>query len=330
MSQYPFERIWVPDHLTHENPFVTLAAIIAETRAHVGTSVTNPVCRTPVDLASSFSALAHLADDRSVTAGIGAGSSASDMIHKQHRVGMLREMILFLREMFAGRRIKWAEFPRLADFFRLDPAAEAFLRVPPQRPPEIFVAAAGPQTSKIAGDLGDGIILSNLSFPTALIRQDALTEAFANLQPHAAHFTRLLHLHISVSRDGNAARRFCRRMAVNGLIGGHLLNQRLLELPVPAATRAAIKDGHREGKTIEELEPLISERLIEESGIVIAGTPAECLAQLDEVLRLARPYGFEIVDMASPLGPDWNEAIDIICQEILPELERRSSAYIGN
>jgi alkanesulfonate monooxygenase SsuD/methylene tetrahydromethanopterin reductase-like flavin-dependent oxidoreductase (luciferase family) len=250
------------------------------------------------------------------------------MIRKQHRVGMLREMILFLREMFAGRRIKWEEFPRLADFFRLDPAAEAFLRVQPKRPPEIFVAAAGPQTTKIAGELGDGIILSNLSFPTALIRQGALAQAFDNLQPRRTSFTKVLHLHVSVSRDGNAARRFCRRMAVNGLIGGHLLNQRLLELPVPAATREAIKDGHRQGKTIEELDPLISERTIEESGIVIAGTPAECLAQLDEVLRLAKPYRFDIVDMASPLGPDWNEAIDSICQEILPELERRSSAYV--
>ena len=54
------------------------------------------------------------------------------------------------------------------------------------------------------------------------------------------------------------------------------------------------------------------------------------MPQLDEVLRLAKPYRFDIVDMASPLGPDWNEAIDIICQEILPELERRSSAYVEN
>lgn len=53
--------------------------------------------------------------------------------------------------------------------------------------------------------------------------------------------------------------------------------------------------------------------MIEESGIVIAGTPAECLAQLDEVLRLAKTYYFDMVDMASPLDPDWNEAIDIVC-----------------
>jgi alkanesulfonate monooxygenase SsuD/methylene tetrahydromethanopterin reductase-like flavin-dependent oxidoreductase (luciferase family) len=330
MSQYPFERLWVPDHLTHENPFVTLAAILAETRAHIGTSVTNPVCRTLVDLASSFSALAHLAGERGVTAGIGAGSSSSNMIRKQHRVGMLREMILFLREMFGGRRVKLGEFPDLAGFFRLDPNAAAFLRVPPERPPEIFVAAGGPQTLKIAGELGDGLILSNLSFPTALIRQGALSDAMANLPARDAHLTKVLHLHVSVARDGEAARRCSRRMAVNSLIASHLLGKRMIELPVPAATRSAIQEGHRQGKTIEELDPLISERMIEESGIVVAGTQAECIAQLDEVLRLAKPYRFDIVDMASPLGPDWNEAIDIICQEILPELERRSSAYVEN
>jgi alkanesulfonate monooxygenase SsuD/methylene tetrahydromethanopterin reductase-like flavin-dependent oxidoreductase (luciferase family) len=330
MSQHAFERFWVPDHLTHENPFVTLAAILAETRAPVGTSVTNPWCRTPLDLASSFSALAHLAGDQSVTVGIGAGSSSSNMIRKQHRVGMLREMILFLREMFGGRHVKLGEFPDLAGFFRLDPAAEAFLRVPPERPPEIFVAAAGPQTLKIAGDLGDGLIVSNLSFPMALIRHGALADAMAKIPARVARLTKVLHLHISVARNGEAARRCSRRMAVNGLIGGHLLGKRLLELPVPAATRAAIQEGHRQGKTVEELDPLISERMIEESGIVVAGTAKECLAQLDEVLRLAKPYRFDIVDMASPLGPDWNEAIDIICQEILPELERHSSAYVEN
>lgn len=328
VSQHRFERLWVPDHLTHENPFVTLAAILAETDVHVGTSVTNPVCRTPVDLASSFSALAHLAGDQGVTAGIGAGSSSSNMIRKQHRVGILSETVRFLREMFGGRRVKLGEFPKLADFFRLDPAAEAFLRVPPERPPEIFVAAAGPQTLKIAGELGDGLILSNLSFPAALIRQGALADAMAKLPRRDGQFTKVLHLHVSVARDGDKARRYCRRMAVNGLIGGHLLTKRLLALPVPAATLAAIQDGHRQGKTIEELDSLISERMIEDSGIVVAGTPAECLAQLDEVLRLAKPYRFDIIDMASPLGPDWGEAIDIICQEILPELERRSSAYV--
>jgi len=333
LSQYPFEKVWVPDHLTHEHALITLAAIIAETQAHVGTSVTNPFYRTPVDLASSYSALSHMAGEKGITVGIGGGSSSSDMIRKQGRVSMLREMILFLREMFGGRKANLGDFPTLVEFFRLDPAAQGLLRLPPVKPPEIFVAAGGPHTLKIAGELCDGLILSNLSFPTALVRQGALGDAMAKLYAaRASHegrgFTKVFHLHVSVSRDGNAARQCCRPMATNGLIGGHLLRQRLLQLPVPADTLAAIQNAHRRGKSIEEMDGLISDQVIDESGIVIAGTPAECIKQLDEMLRAAKSYRFDIVDIASPLGPNWDEAIDLICQEIIPELERRSDAYV--
>jgi alkanesulfonate monooxygenase SsuD/methylene tetrahydromethanopterin reductase-like flavin-dependent oxidoreductase (luciferase family) len=175
--------------------------------------------------------------------------------------------------------------------------------------------------------------LSNLSFPTALIRQGALADAITKLYAaRASHegqrFTKVLHLHISVSQDGNAARQYCRRMATNGLIHGHILRQRLLQLPVPAETLAAIQNAHRQGKPAEEMDALISDQVIDESGIVIAGTPAECIKQLDELLRAAKPCRFDIVDIASPLGPNWDEAIDLICQEIIPELEHRSGAYL--
>ncbi len=327
LSQYPFDKVWIPDHLTHENVFVTLAAIIAQTSAQVGTSVTNPFCRTPVDLASSFAALSHLARPREITVGIGTGASSSDMIRKRSRISMLREMIALLRELFAGQTARLGNFPNLADFFRLDPTAEVALRLPPVKPPAIFVAAAGPQTLQLAAQHGDGLILSNLSFPTALVKQGALGDAMARCSPQSSPqkaypFTKVLHLHVSVSRDGDAARSCSRRMAVNGLIQGHLLQKRLRQLPVPSDTVAAVQNAARDGKTVDEMAALISDRILEESGIVIAGTPRECLAQLDEMLRAASPYGFDIVDIASPLGPDWNEAIDLICQEIIPELER--------
>src|SRR5688572_5775342 len=266
MSQYAFDKVWVPDHLTYENVFVILAAIIARTGAHVGTSVVQPFSRTPVDLASSFASLAHLAGGRGITVGIGAGSPSSNMIRKHNRVGVTREMILFLREMFAGRRTTFAGFPVLADFFRLDSAAEVFLRLPPSRPPEIYVAAAGPKMLELAWDVG-------------------------------------------------------------ALIQGHLLKQRLLKLPVPDHTANAILTAHAQGKSVDDMIELVSDELLADAGTVIAGTPAECIAGIDEMLRATKSHGFDIVDIASPLGPDWDEAIDLICQEIIPELERRSSAY---
>ena len=79
---------------------------------------------------------------------------------------------------------------------------------------------------------------------------------------------------------------------------------------------------------MEEMDALISDEVIDESGIVIAGTSAKCVSQLDEMLRAAKPFRFDIVDIASPLGPNGDEAIDLICQEIIPELERRSDMYL--
>lgn len=333
MDQHGFDTVWVPDHLTYENVFVILAAIIGQTGAHVGTSVTHPWARTPVDLASSFAALAHLAGDRGVTVGIGAGSPSSNMIRKTKRVAMARETILFLRQMFAGKSVKLGEFATLTEFFRLDPEAQGFLRLPPTRMPEIFVAAAGPQMLKMAWDIGDGLIVSNLSFPTALVRQGAIDLAMAELEKarrtrhDGRKFTKVLHLHISVSRDGAAAKAFAKRMGAGALIQGHLLKQRMLKLPVPKKTAEAVFAAHRSGRSVDDMMDLIGDDLLSDIGTVIAGTPSECIAGIDEMLRAAKPHGFDIVDMASPLGPDWDEAIDLICQEIIPEIERRAAAY---
>jgi 5,10-methylenetetrahydromethanopterin reductase len=333
MSQYAFDKVWVPDHLTYENVFVILAAIIGGTDAHVGTSVTHPFSRTPIDLASSFAALSHLAGNRGITVGIGAGSPSSNMIRKRNRVGMTREMVLFLRQMFAGRKAKLGDFPNLTEFFRLDPVAEAFLRLPPSTPPEIFVAAAGPRMLDLAWDVGDGLIVSNLSFPTALVRLGALDLAMAKREEIRRErnggrgFTKVLHLHVSVSRDGAAAKRYAKPMGAGSLIQGHLLKQRMLKLPVPVDAAHAVSAAHANGQSIDEMMHLISDELLAQVGTVIAGTPAECIAGIDEMLRAAKPYRFDIIDIASPLGPNWDEAIDLICQEIIPEIEQRSASY---
>lgn len=331
LSRYPFDTVWLPDHLSYENVFVSLAALITQTDAHVGTSVTHPFGRTPVDLAASFAALSHLAGEHGITVGLGTGAATSNMIRKQRRVATVREMTLFLKDLFAGGKTTFGAFPNLTDFFRLDPAAHAVLHLPPAKPPEIFIAAGGPELLKLAGELGDGLILSNFSFPTALIRQGALKFALAKVeegrrrQNGARPFTKVLHLHVSVARDGARAKRFSKRIASITLVESRFSHERVRQLGFPAERAAAIQHAFNQGINVNEMEPLVADRLIEESGIVIAGTPEECLAQIDEVLRLASPYAFDIVDMASPLGPDLNEAIDLLCQEILPELQRRSN-----
>jgi alkanesulfonate monooxygenase SsuD/methylene tetrahydromethanopterin reductase-like flavin-dependent oxidoreductase (luciferase family) len=100
-------------------------------------------------------------------------------------------------------------------------------------------------------------------------------------------------------------------MAAGALIQGHLLKQRLLKLPVPEKMASTIWATHAQGKGLDDMLELISDELLAEIGTVIAGTPAECIAGIDEMLRAAKSHCFDIIDIASPLGPDWDEAIDL-------------------
>ena len=78
-----------------------------------------------------------------------------------------------------------------------------------------------------------------------------MTKLYAARASHEERrFTKVLHLHVSVSRNGDAARRYCRGMATNGLIQGHLLRQRLLQLPVPAGNLGGDTERPSPGETV--------------------------------------------------------------------------------
>ncbi len=54
---------------------------------------------------------------------------------------------------------------------------------------------------------------------------------------------------------------------------------------------------------------LVDNNLLARVGTVIVPTPAECIAGIDEMLRAAKQHNLDIIDIASPLGPDSDEAI---------------------
>jgi hypothetical protein len=45
LSQHPFDTVWLRDHLSYENVFVSLAPLITEIEADVGTSCFSAVAR---------------------------------------------------------------------------------------------------------------------------------------------------------------------------------------------------------------------------------------------------------------------------------------------
>ena len=54
----------------------------------------------------------------------------------------------------------------------------------------------------------------------------------------------------------------------------------------------------------------------------IAGTPRECIGKLEEMCSQAKAYGFDQICLAK-LGPDYEEAITLLANEMLPSIVGR-------
>ena len=130
---------------------------------------------------------------------------------------------------------------------------------------------------ELAWNVGDGLIISNLSFPTALVRQGALDLAMTKLRASAAMHATTSAVSLksctctcryrAMVRRRNAAPG---RMGAGALIQGHLLKQRMLKLPVPPDTENAILAAQRHGKSVDDMVELISDDLLTQVGTVIA------------------------------------------------------------
>jgi probable F420-dependent oxidoreductase len=135
--------------------FTPLAVIGAATGMRVGTAIANVYTRGPATLASTAAGMADLAPGRFVL-GIGSGSQP---IVESWNGGVfakpatrVREMAQFLRAALAGERVVFSGQTFSVDGFRLT-------RVP-ALPVPIYIAALRPGMLRVAGEVGDGVILN--------------------------------------------------------------------------------------------------------------------------------------------------------------------------
>lgn len=157
------ESIGYTDGWTSEvdggDAFVPIAAAAAWTKKmRFGTAVANIYTRTPTLLAMSTSATAEAAPGRFA---LGLGSSSPAIVERWNGVALerplrrMREIILFLRQALTGQKTTAEAETFKASGVRLSRTQAG---VPP-----IFVGALRPNMLKLAGELGDGVILNWLS-----------------------------------------------------------------------------------------------------------------------------------------------------------------------
>lgn len=148
-----FSCIWVADsHQLYTDTYVTLAVCAMETETlGLRTGVTNPISRHPSVTANAISSINQLSGDR-VSIGIGAGDSGVYSIGKEPvKVGELHEAVEQIQDLVAGETVEFNGEP-----FQLKQANGNV---------DVYVAADGPVTLRMAGQVGDGIMFGGGSNP---------------------------------------------------------------------------------------------------------------------------------------------------------------------
>jgi len=164
-EQNGFEFASISDHFhpwlkkQGQSPFVwsVLGAISQATqRLSIGTGVTCPIMRIhPAIIAQAAATAAMLMPGRFFL-GVGTGENLNEHIVGKHwptieiRHEMLREAVKIIRLLWrGGNQNYWGKYYTVED-------AQVF--TVPEQPPPIMVAAAGPTSAELAGQIGDGLI----------------------------------------------------------------------------------------------------------------------------------------------------------------------------
>jgi len=162
-EQAGFDSVWASDHFHpwqenqgHAgNAWLTLAAIGQRTTSvTLGTAVTCPIYRNrPALVAQAFATLGVLYPGR-VFLGVGTGEAVNELPAGGgwgaygERLSRLREAVTLIRDLWTQDRVTHD-----GDAF---PIANAKIYDKPANPPPIYIAASGPRSAALAGEIGDG------------------------------------------------------------------------------------------------------------------------------------------------------------------------------
>jgi len=157
-EQRGFTHFWLYDtQMLCADPFPCLALCAVNTKKiHLGTNVTNPKSRIAPVTACNFATLNQLAPGR-VVMGIGTGNTARRTLGMPAaRLSELADHVRICRGLFQRETVPYTEGDRKRMIRFLNPTG-GWINI--ENPIPILVAASGPKTLELAGEIGDGVIL---------------------------------------------------------------------------------------------------------------------------------------------------------------------------
>jgi 5,10-methylenetetrahydromethanopterin reductase len=149
------ESIWMSDHLCFRDSLAASMALLSSTRKiKVAPAPMSPYSRHPIISAMSLATMDEFAPGR-VIASPGTGNAAALKeagIESPRPLKTMREYVEILRRFLSGKIVNFQ-----GEMFRVNGAKMGFA---PSTPISMYLTAVRPRMLQLAGEIGDGVLLS--------------------------------------------------------------------------------------------------------------------------------------------------------------------------
>lgn len=314
-----FDAAWIADsQLLWRDVYAAMAVSALRTeRIALATAVTNFRTRHPSVVASAINTVAELAPGR-VWLGVGSGDSSVKPIDmRPSRLAEMRESLDMTRRLLDGEFYGFGE--------RRSRLKDAQGRVP------VHVAASGPRTLQMSGEVADGVVtLAGVSPETVSETYAAVREGteqggreMRDIEFTVGAFCRVTD---DIARDARILKPLCLHIASIG--GQDFLRTAGIELDVPAHVPAVYPDMvHAEDWDLAVSHA--SEYVTDDMAVKFAqafclfGSVEEILDRITKAIDLGAT-GFYLRHVGNYSLPD--ELIEVFGQEVLPRARERQAA----
>jgi 5,10-methylenetetrahydromethanopterin reductase len=282
-----FRNIWIPDRATFRDTFVVLTAIAKDTQSvHIGPGITNPYTRIPPTIASAMLSLDEISKGRAVL-GIGAGDQ-----NTLRQLGLkitkplsgVQSAIVYLREHLTSIHSN-----RRHDF-----QIPHFSNIP------IYVGAQGPNMLKLAGTLGDGVIINHGHPKEIQWSLPFIREGLKN-RSQTLPYEIVSYLPIALGKP-NQSTLEATLPAVAYMVSGSpnvVLKRHALDIDRARKIGAEISRGR-----LSQAFKLVSQKMID--AYVVVGQAEKVIERIVQLRKL----GITSVVLGSPLGADKRKAVE--------------------
>lgn len=307
------ERIWVNDNFKARHTYSLLSAMATRVPCALGTLVTYPYARNPMDMATAFGTIAELSG-KELAIGISTGAWAIQgrLVDQPSPTRSVQEAMEISRRLLAGEEVRFDRYPLLASYFHIHGDATFRLRFRPRQPVSFWIPPKGSRMLRLAAEQCDGVIFNSYTQYAALpfVRDGTLERtihemermrtASGNLTP----LRRIFKIDLSLDANREAARNFAQNFVSFNAADDA---ERYRSLGLPSDQLDALQTRYRRGAEISEAAPLVGKELLD--WVVLAGTPSDVCDRFAEYVDCADRLGFEQIILAVPLGPDPRKAV---------------------